>query len=87
MYRKNWGGHSGVMVNKCEEHGTWYGSEEQLEKIKEYIASGGIEYEKLQLTVEGLEDVNHRLHMEILRRWKDDNYNYARARLYNLMGF
>jgi len=87
MYRKNWGGHSGVMVSKCEQHGTWFATKEQIEKIQEYIASGGIEYEKLKLTLDGLENVNHKLTMETLERQKHDNYNYNRVRLYNFIGF
>ena len=43
MNRKNWGAHSGVIVSKCEEHGTWFATKEQLDKIQEYIACGGID--------------------------------------------
>ena len=86
MNLRNWGGHSGVVVNKCAEHGTWYSSKEQLENIQKYIALGGIEYEKLQLTVEGLDDVNYRLNQEVDKLQKDINDKYARARFYNFIG-
>src|SRR5262245_60961169 len=42
MQRRNWGSHSGVVVDKCLDHGTWYDINE-LEKIREYIALGGVE--------------------------------------------
>jgi len=48
MNRRNWGTYSGVMVDKCSEHGTWY-DEGEIEKVKEFIALGGIEYEKFKL--------------------------------------
>ncbi|TLD41133.1 MAG: hypothetical protein JETT_2598 [Candidatus Jettenia ecosi] len=40
MQRKNWGTHSGIIVDTCYEHGTWYDAEE-LEKIREFIMRGG----------------------------------------------
>jgi Zn-finger nucleic acid-binding protein len=36
MYRRTWGGHSGVIVDRCEQHGTWYDTGE-VEKVREYI--------------------------------------------------
>lgn len=45
MSRKNWGTHSGVIVDYCQNHGTWY-DDQELPKVKEYVMLGGIEYEK-----------------------------------------
>jgi Zn-finger nucleic acid-binding protein len=53
MYRKIWGSHSGVMVDRCMDHGTWFDPGE-IEKIREYVALGGVEYEKLRLIERGL---------------------------------
>jgi len=45
MNRKNWGSYSGVIVDFCLDHGTWFEAD-QLEKVREYVALGGAEYEK-----------------------------------------
>lgn len=52
MWRKNWGSYSGVMVDKCAEHGTWF-DKGKIEKVKEYVALGGVEYEKMKLSQGG----------------------------------
>ncbi|MBN1870439.1 MAG: zf-TFIIB domain-containing protein [Candidatus Omnitrophica bacterium] len=64
MYRKNWGSYSGVMVDKCSEHGTWY-DEGKFEKVREYVSLGGIEYEKLRVMEKGLEELDSRLYKEV----------------------
>lgn len=86
MYRRNWGSYSGVIVDKCSEHGTWY-DEGELEKIREYVSLGGIEYEKYKLDEKGLDEVNHKLFQEVYRLDKRIDSAYMRARLYGLMGF
>ena len=86
MNRKVWGAHSGVVVDKCFKHGTWYDAGE-LEKIREYIAVGGIEYEKLRLTERGLNDVNSKLVTEIGRVDRKIDSAYMRARIFSLIGF
>ena len=47
MNRKNWGSYSGVIVNRCDTHGTWY-DDGKITKVREYVALGGIEYEKMR---------------------------------------
>src|SRR3989338_7484633 len=56
MYRRNWGGHSGVVVDRCERHGTWY-DEREVERIREYIQLGGVEFEKLRIAERGLSEL------------------------------
>lgn len=86
MSRKTWGSHSGVVVDKCLKHGTWYDADE-MEKIREYIAAGGIEFEKLRLTERGLSDVNSKLVTEIGRVDRKIDSAYMRARLFSMAGF
>jgi len=86
MNRKTWGSHSGVIVDKCAKHGTWY-DEGEIEKIREYISLGGIEFEKLRLTERGLNDVNSKLVTEIGRVDRKIDSAYLRARLFSLAGF
>ncbi len=66
MYRKNWGGYSGVIVDQCEQHGTWFDPGE-AEKIREYVALGGIDFEKLRYHEGGLSEVNSKLKKEVSR--------------------
>ncbi len=86
MNRKTWGAHSGVIVDKCLKHGTWYDADE-MEKIREYIVAGGIEFEKLRLTERGLSDVNSKLVTEIGRVDRKIDSAYRRARLFSMLGF
>ena len=86
MQRKNWGSHSGVVVDKCREHGTWY-DEHELEKIMEYVALGGVELEKLRLVENGLTRLESRVETEALRLDKRIDHAYARARIFNRLGF
>lgn len=86
MWRRNWGSYSGVIVDKCGEHGAWYDKGE-LEKIKEYITLGGIEYEKLKLTETGLSELNVKLMRQVYKLDQRIDSAYKRARLYSLIGF
>jgi len=60
MHRRNWGTHSGVIVDKCIMHGTWF-DEGKIEKIKEYIKLGDIEYEKYILTCKEPNQLDYRI--------------------------
>lgn len=42
MNRKNFGRYSGVLVDICNPHGTWFDADE-LRHVLEFIASGGLE--------------------------------------------
>jgi Zn-finger nucleic acid-binding protein/ribosomal protein L40E len=42
MYRKNFGHHSGVIVDWCGAHGTWLDKDE-LEEIARFVAEGGLD--------------------------------------------
>ncbi len=73
MNRKVWGSYSGVFVDRCQAHGTWYGKEE-TEKIREYIQKGGVEYEKFCRSESGLSDLGMRLsHLETRLESKINN--------------
>ncbi len=85
MHRRNWGSHSGVVVDRCENHGTWHDAGE-IEKIRDFIRIGGIEYEKLKITENGLTGLESKMEQEILRLDKRVDSAYRRARLFNLMG-
>jgi Zn-finger nucleic acid-binding protein len=79
MSRKNWGSYSGVIVDCCEGHGTWYDHKE-LDKIKEFVRLGGMEYEKLKHTDKDIQRLNTRLYHEVERLDK----KILHARLMNL---
>jgi Zn-finger nucleic acid-binding protein len=85
MHRRNWGSHSGVVVDKCADHGTWYDVNE-LEKIREFISLGGIEFEKYKLTDQGLTELDSKLTKEIDRIDRKIDSAYRKARLYSLLG-
>ena len=86
MYRRNWGGHSGVIVDRCEQHGTWYDAGE-VEKIREYIQLGGVEFEKLRLAERGLTELETKLDQRTAELDRRIIGAYRRARLWSLLGF
>jgi hypothetical protein len=42
MSRKNFGAHSGIVVDVCRDHGTWFDGGE-LAAALEYVRAGGLE--------------------------------------------
>ncbi|MEA3489672.1 MAG: zf-TFIIB domain-containing protein [Candidatus Omnitrophota bacterium] len=66
MWRKNYMHHSGVIVDKCREHGTFFDKGE-LEKAIEFIKKGGVEYEKLKIAEIGIYETQSKLINEISR--------------------
>ncbi|MBL8013240.1 MAG: zf-TFIIB domain-containing protein [Candidatus Omnitrophica bacterium] len=66
MNRKIWGSHSGVIVDVCHHHGTWF-DDGELEKVREYVRLGGIEYEKLQMMENGFSQFSLKLEHELRR--------------------
>ena len=86
MYRRNWGGHSGVVVDRCERHGTWY-DEGEIEKVREYIQLGGIEFEKLRLAEKGLSGLETKLDQKAAELDLRTIHAYRRARLWSFIGF
>lgn len=86
MWRKNWGAHSGVIVDRCSEHGAWY-DEGEIEKVREFILAGGIEFEKMRATEKGLARLESKQTQESLRLDQRINSAYARARMMSFFGF
>ena len=86
MQRRNWGGYSGVIVDRCLTHGTWYDAGE-LEKIQNYIDLGGIEYEKYKRDDLEITGLHQELSLRALKLSKEIKDSYTRARLYSLTGF
>lgn len=66
MWRKNYMHHSGIIVDKCKDHGTFFDKRE-LEKAIEFIKKGGIEYEKLRIAEVGITQTRSKLVREISR--------------------
>ena len=66
MWRKNYMHHSGIVVDKCKTHGTFFDKGE-LEKAIEFIKLGGVEYEKLKISEKGLMNLQGKLTREISR--------------------
>jgi Zn-finger nucleic acid-binding protein len=81
MNRKIWGSHSGVIVDVCFKHGTWFDAGE-VEKIREYVKLGGVEYEKLRLTEKGLSELDIKFEKEI-RRLDRRFYTYRNSRFFD----
>jgi hypothetical protein len=44
MVRKNFGHTSGVIVDWCGAHGTWFDADE-LERVAAFVAAGGLKHE------------------------------------------
>lgn len=86
MQRKNWGSHSGVIVDFCKEHGTWY-DENELEKIFEFVALGGVELEKLRNAEKSFTRLESKLETTSLRLDKKIDSAYRRARIFSMLGF
>ena len=86
MYRRNWGGHSGVIVDRCEDHGTWF-DQGEVGKVHDYIEHGGIEFEKLRLTERGLMELEGKLDRRTAELDIRTIRAYQRARLWSLAGF
>ena len=66
MWRKNYMHHSGIIVDKCKDHGTFFDKGE-LEKAIEFIKKGGIEYEKLRVAETGIAETQSKLTREVAR--------------------
>lgn len=47
MHRKNFGGRSGVIVDVCTSHGTWFDAEE-LPRVLAFVEAGGLERVRLE---------------------------------------
>ena len=85
MYRRNWGSHSGVIVDRCEKHGSWF-EQGEIEKVREFIEMGGIEFEKLRVAEQGIMELDAKIDRKV-----DDLeqrfITYRRARLWGVIGF
>jgi Zn-finger nucleic acid-binding protein len=86
MWRKNYMDHSGVIVDKCEDHGTFFDKGE-LEKAAEFIKKGGAEYQKLRITETGLSEVHGKLTREISRVETTMYRMHWIGRMLSMMGF
>ncbi len=86
MWRRNWGSYSGVIVDRCEAHGTWY-DDQEVEKLREFVKLGGIEYEKYFSAATAISEVD----MKLMRKAHELDMRidsaYQRARYYSLLGF
>jgi Zn-finger nucleic acid-binding protein len=86
MYRRNWGGHSGVIVDRCRAHGAWY-DDRELEKIREFIELGGIELQKLRIAERGLTELETKMEKRTAELDLRIIRSYRRARMWSLFGF
>jgi Zn-finger nucleic acid-binding protein len=62
MHRQNFSGASGVVIDVCKEHGTWFDAHE-LQRIIAFIRGGGMERAREKQKRE-LEDARRRLEAE-----------------------
>ncbi|MBN2496468.1 MAG: zf-TFIIB domain-containing protein [Deltaproteobacteria bacterium] len=58
MNRKNFGRFSGVIIDICKEHGTWFDADE-LRRILEFIASGGLDRQAERERMELREEIRY----------------------------
>lgn len=86
MNRIQWASFSGVVVDRCEDHGTWYDAGE-LEKIQEFVSIGGLELEKYRTLDKRITNVDIQLSQEVTRIHEKIDNRYQRARLYGMLGF
>jgi Zn-finger nucleic acid-binding protein len=86
MWRKNYMHHSGIIVDKCQEHGTFFDKGE-LEKAVVFIKKGGCEYEKLRLAETGIAETQSKLTREIGRVETTVYRLHWIGRFLSLMGF
>jgi Zn-finger nucleic acid-binding protein len=80
MTRKNWGTYSGVIVDICQAHGTWF-DDRELEKVQEYVLLGGIEYEKVAKPQDDLKRVEINLNHQV----ENLDNRILRARIMNFI--
>jgi Zn-finger nucleic acid-binding protein len=59
MARVNFAGHSGVVIDVCRDHGTWFDAKE-LQRIIKFIRDGGMEREK-ERQIEELDKMRRQL--------------------------
>jgi Zn-finger nucleic acid-binding protein len=86
MWRKNYLNHSGVIVDKCREHGTFFDKGE-IEKAIEFIKLGGVEYEKLRVAEVGIAETQSKIVKEINRVECNMYRLHWISRVLSLMGF
>ena len=86
MWRKNYMSHSGIVVDKCRDHGTFFDKGE-LEKAIEFIKCGGVEYEKLKIAETGIADTQGKLVREINRVERQVWRLHYVGRIMSLLGF
>lgn len=84
MHRINWGTHSGVVVDRCEDHGTWF-DEGELDKVREFVLLGGVEYEKYRKSERGLNDLLSKVSRETTRLNLRIDSAYRRARFWSML--
>ena len=86
MWRKNYMSHSGIIVDKCQDHGTFFDKGE-LEKAIEFIKKGGAEYQKLRIAEVGIAETQSKLTREISRVECDMYRLHWLGRILSLIGF
>jgi Zn-finger nucleic acid-binding protein len=64
MWRKNYMSHSGIIVDSCNEHGTFFDKGE-LEKAMEFVKKGGVEFEKYMKHHRAIRDSHAKLTRKI----------------------
>lgn len=85
MVRRNFRAVSGVVIDWCGEHGAWF-DEQELERIRAFIGSGGIdksqdrEIDQTRDEVRGLKSRVADLEMmeKILHKWERGRYRYRK---------
>jgi Zn-finger nucleic acid-binding protein len=86
MWRKNYMHHSGIVVDKCRDHGIFFDKGE-LEKAIEFIKAGGVEYEKLKISEKGIRETQAKLTREISRVETTMNRLHWTGRFLSMIGF
>ncbi len=66
MYRKQFMHGSGIVVDNCRRHGTFF-DEGKLQKAREFVERGGVEYAKLSLYQRDVEELRTKLFVGINR--------------------
>jgi len=74
MNRINFAGFSGIIVDVCREHGTWFDRDE-LRRIVEFVRAGGMDQAR-QREIANLEEDRRLARIENSRLGKDHSFDY-----------
>lgn len=83
MARQNFGRRSGVIVDVCRPHGTWFDADE-LRRVLEFIEGGGLDRARQDQLEEAKRETEHRVRMQQVGRIGGVEAGYGHRRSQSL---